>query len=131
MKLENRVALVTGGGSGIGRAISLLFAEEGARVVVNDVRLEAAHETVEMVQKDGDAGRAVQADVADSGQVRAMFAEIARTEGALDILVNNAGVASASAEERKGLAEKIEARIREMVSGQGISTHLDVTQAMS
>ena len=46
MKLEGRIALVTGGGSGIGRAIAHLFADEGARVVVNDVRLEAAEKTV-------------------------------------------------------------------------------------
>ena len=131
MKLEGRVALVTGGGSGIGRAISLLFAEEGARVIVNDLRLSAAQETVDLMGPRKSAGRAVQADVSDSGQVRAMFAEIAQGGGALDILVNNAGIASASAEERKGITDKMEARIAEMLSGQGIATHLDVTQTMS
>jgi len=75
MKLENRIALVTGGGSGLGRAISLLFAEEGAQVVVNDVRRETAEQTV--AQMKGPAGgRAIQADVADVAQVKAMFATV-------------------------------------------------------
>jgi len=72
MKLDDRVALVTGGGSGIGRAICLAFAEEGARVVVNDTRLEEAERTVKALS-DPARGRAIQADVADSGQVKAMF----------------------------------------------------------
>src|SRR5207253_9520810 len=88
MKLENRIALVTGGGSGLGRAISLLFAEEGAHVVVNDVRREAAEQTV--AQMKGPAGgRAIQADVADVAQVRAMFATVERELGGLDVLVKD------------------------------------------
>ncbi len=129
MKLDDRIALVTGGGSGIGRAIALLFAEEGAQVVVNDVRPEAARETVAAM--NGRRGRAIAADVADSGAVRAMFAEIARDFGRLDVLVNNAGIAETSAGDVQGLAGKAEARIGEMVSGQPIQTHWDVTQELS
>ncbi len=57
MKLENRIALVTGGGSGIGRAIALLFAEEGARVIVNDVKWAAAEKTVEEMGSASGSGR--------------------------------------------------------------------------
>jgi 3-oxoacyl-[acyl-carrier protein] reductase len=129
MKLDDRIALVTGGGSGIGRAIALLFAEEGAQVVVNDIRLPAARETVAAM--GGERGRAIQADVADSGAVRAMFAEIARDFGRLDVLVNNAGIAETSSGDVQGLAGKAETRIGEMVSGQPIQTHWDVTQELS
>jgi 3-oxoacyl-[acyl-carrier protein] reductase len=131
MRLENRVALVTGAGSGIGRAIALLFAGEGARVVVNDVRLEAARETVEAMGARKDAGRAVQADVSDSSQVRAMFAEIEREPGTLDILVNNAGISTGAPGEREKISARAEARIMELLSGQGVQTHLDVTQEMT
>src|SRR5256712_14193852 len=130
MKLTDRVALVTGGGSGLGRAISLLFAEEGARVVVNDVRLEAAEATVTKMNAPV-GGRAIQADVADSAQVRAMFATIERELGTLDILVNNAGIAVGADEDREALRRKFETRIMETVSGQGIQTHLDVTENLS
>ena len=88
MKLADRVALVTGGGSGIGRAICRLFAEEGATVLVNDIDPAAAEATVKMMGR----GRALPADVADSTQVAAMFAAVAREHGGLDILVNNAGI---------------------------------------
>jgi 3-oxoacyl-[acyl-carrier protein] reductase len=130
MKLRDRVALVTGGGSGIGRAIALLFAEEGARVLVNDVRLDAARKTVE--EMGGAAGGlAIEADVADSAQVKRMFAEVERECGSLDVLVNNAGIAVGVAGEREGLQAKAEARVAEVMSGEGIQTHLDITQAMS
>ena len=70
MKLKDRVAMVTGGGSGIGRATALLFAEEGARVVVNDLHLAAAEKTVQEMGAAGTSACALAADVADSGQVR-------------------------------------------------------------
>jgi len=130
LKLSDRIALVTGGGSGIGRAICLTFAEEGARVVVNDIRLEAAEATVKEMS-DPARGRAIQADVADSAQVRAMFATIERELGGLDILVNNAGIALGADEDREALRRKFETRIMETDSGQGIQAHLDVPENLS
>ncbi len=131
MKLQNRIALVTGAGSGIGRAIALLFAEEGARVVVNDVRLEAARETVEAMGRGPSQARVIRADVSDSGQVKAMFAELEGEFGGLDILVNNAGIAETAAGQREEIGRKIEARIGELMSGQGVQTHWDITQNMT
>ncbi len=133
MRLEDRIALITGGGSGIGRAIALRFAEEGARVIVNDVTAERAQETVAAIaaRAESPRGRAIVADVADSGQVRRMFAEVDREFGALDILVNNAGIAETGAGDRERITKKAEARVAEMMSGQPITTHWDVTQEMS
>jgi len=130
MKLKDRIALVTGGGSGLGRAISLLFAEEGAHVIVNELRLEAAEQTVASM-KGPAGGRAIQADVADSAQVRAMFATIEREVGGLDILVNNAGIAFGPGDDRQEVNRKSEALVMELLSGQGGQTHLDVTQNLS
>ena len=130
MKLKDRIALVTGGGSGLGRAISLLFAEEGAHVIVNEVRLETAEQTVASM-KGPAGGRAIQADVSDSAQVKAMFATIEREVGGLDILVNNAGIAFGPGDDRAEVNRKSEALIMELLSGQGGQTHLDVTQNLS
>ena len=130
MKLQDRVALITGAGSGIGRAVAQLFAAEGARVVVNDLNALAAKHTVESLGARAAAARAIAADVADSAQVRAMFAEIERELGTLDVLVNNAGIAGTSAAERDRLLAKSDARIMEMVSGQ-VTTHWDITQDMT
>jgi 3-oxoacyl-[acyl-carrier protein] reductase len=124
MRLRDRIALVTGGGSGIGRAIALRFAQEGARVVVNDLRKDAAEQVAAAV---AGGGLAIQADVSDSAQVRAMFEEVERAMGGLDILVNNAGIGTASSAESQRLREKVDTRIMEALSGEGIRTHLDVT----
>jgi 3-oxoacyl-[acyl-carrier protein] reductase len=130
MKLKDRIALVTGGGSGLGRAISLLFAEEGAHVIVNELRLETAEQTVASM-KGPAGGRAIQADVSDSAQVKAMFTTIEREVGGLDILVNNAGIAFGPGDDRAEVNRKSEALIMELLSGQGGQTHLDVTQNLS
>jgi 3-oxoacyl-[acyl-carrier protein] reductase len=132
MKLKGKIALVTGAGSGIGRAIAALFVQEGARVVVNDVNGNAARETAEALGTAAEA-RAIQADVADSTQVKAMFAEVEREYGTLDVLVNNAGIGIAGMDQsqRDALGARADSRIMELVSGQSIRTHLDITQEMT
>src|SRR5437660_10799077 len=122
MKLKDKVALVTGGGSGLGRAIALLFAEEGAHVVVNEVRLETAEQTVSSM-KGPARGRAIQADVADSAQVKAMFATIERALATLDILVNNAAIAFGPAADRAEGTRKHGPMIMELSRGQRRTTH--------
>ena len=92
MKLKNHVAIVTGGGSGIGRGISCHLPTEGAKIVVADINLASALETVEMIRNDGGEAVAVQVDVTDKQQVQDMVSEVLSAFGQIDILVNNAGV---------------------------------------
>ena len=90
MKLHDKVAIVTGAGSGIGRAIAIKFAHEGARVVVAGQRLARLEETIALIEADGGSGAALQCDVANVEQVRALMQSAAVRFGCIDILVNNA-----------------------------------------
>jgi NAD(P)-dependent dehydrogenase (short-subunit alcohol dehydrogenase family) len=92
MKLSNKVAIITGAGSGIGRATALLFAREGARVVVADVVAAAGEETVAQIKNEGGAAIFAQADVSKAEQVARMVGLAVETYGRLDILFNNAGL---------------------------------------
>lgn len=95
MSLEGRIALVTGGGRGIGRAISLALAEDGADVAVNYRRdEEAALETVAAIESLGRRAKVYRASVDDLDEDAAMVEAVARDLGDADILVNNAGIAS-------------------------------------
>lgn len=95
--LAGRAALVTGAGRGIGRAIALAFAGEGADVAINDYKnMDEARAVARDVEAAGQRGLAVQANVADSGQVRAMVEEVDDAFGRIDILVNNAGIVTLS-----------------------------------
>ena len=89
-RLEGRIACITGAGSGLGRAMAIRFAEEGATVAAQDLRWEAADETVHLL--NGDGHRALAGDVSDEAAMGAVFAEIYGAYGRLDIQVNNAGV---------------------------------------
>jgi NAD(P)-dependent dehydrogenase (short-subunit alcohol dehydrogenase family) len=91
-RLEGKVALVTGAGMGMGRAASILFAEQGARVVVCDINRGAAEETVTLVKQAGGDAVAAIGDVAVEGDVSGMIEEGVRRFGALHVLYNNAGV---------------------------------------
>lgn len=92
--LADRVALVTGGSRGIGRAVSVALAEAGAKVIVNYAGNEAAAaETLELVKQAGSDGVIAKFDVADPEQVDASISKLAKELGGLHILVNNAGIA--------------------------------------
>ena len=91
-KLEDKVALVTGAGSGIGRASAELFATEGAQVVVVDVNADSARATTATIAAAGGEALAVPTDVADDASVRAMAAAATERFGRVDVLMSNAGI---------------------------------------
>ena len=91
-RLKNKVALITGAGMGMGREASVLFAAEGARIVVCDINEQAARETVALVEKANGKAIAVAGDVAVEADVKRMVEEGVRAFGALHVLYNNAGV---------------------------------------
>jgi NAD(P)-dependent dehydrogenase (short-subunit alcohol dehydrogenase family) len=94
--VSGKVALVTGGGSGIGRATALVFAREGAKVVVADVVVEGGEETVRLVKQAGGEAVFVKADMAKAADVEAMVKKAVETYGRLDCAHNNAGVEGAT-----------------------------------
>jgi NAD(P)-dependent dehydrogenase (short-subunit alcohol dehydrogenase family) len=91
-RLEGKVALVTGGGAGIGRAICLRFASEGAKVAVSDVNEDAAKAVAALASDTGGEAIADRTDTSDEAQVKAAIERTIGAFGTLDILVNNAGV---------------------------------------
>lgn len=95
--IEGSIALVTGAGSGMGRATAQLFADEGALVALWDVNAESVHSTAQEIDAAGGRARAWVVDVARRDSVDHAMAELVDTFGGLDILVNNAGVASLAA----------------------------------
>jgi NAD(P)-dependent dehydrogenase (short-subunit alcohol dehydrogenase family) len=92
MRLKNKVALITGGSSGIGRATAILFAKEGAKVVVTDVNDEGGAETVETINVSGGEAVYIHADVSKSADCARMVKITEETFGQLNIIFNNAGI---------------------------------------
>jgi 3-oxoacyl-[acyl-carrier protein] reductase len=91
-RLKDKVAIVTGSSSGIGKAIALRFGAEGAKVIVTARRIALCEQTVAQITKSDGQAWAIQTDVADEGQVERLIEETVKRYGRLDILVNNAGV---------------------------------------
>lgn len=93
MKLKNRVAIITGASRGTGKATALLFAKEGAKVVVNYFSSsEKANEVVSQIKEIGSEAIAVKCDVSDEDQVKGLISQAIKEFGRIDILVNNAGI---------------------------------------
>jgi 3-oxoacyl-[acyl-carrier protein] reductase len=131
MRLEGKIALVTGGGSGIGREICLAFAREGAHVAVNDLKPAGIKDTIAAMGEAGARALEVPADVADSAEVASMFAAVARRYPTLDILVNNAGIGEVSGSgDTERMNRVAESRTQEMMAGGPITTRWNVTQSL-
>jgi NAD(P)-dependent dehydrogenase (short-subunit alcohol dehydrogenase family) len=94
MRLDGKIALISGAGSGIGRAAALRFAAEGAAVAVLDLRADAAEETAELIAKEDGRALALAADVSHHGQVADAVGRAVAEFGRIDVLYNNAGVDS-------------------------------------
>jgi NAD(P)-dependent dehydrogenase (short-subunit alcohol dehydrogenase family) len=122
-RLAGKTALITGGGAGLGAQMARRFHQEGAEIIVNDLRLEAAEKVAKEV-----GGTAMEADVSNSAQVSAMFAQVGHDFGRLDILVNNAGIAfEGDPDLTKAFNERLAQQAQESMSGGPIETHLDFT----
>lgn len=111
--LEGKVAVITGAGSGVGRAAALLWSEHGAKIVVADINGANAEETAAMVRDGGGEAVAVTCNVADPTSVDAMVAKAVEAFGRLDVLYNNAGI-TISPVPGKGLRSLIECEPEEM-----------------
>ena len=107
MRLQDKVALITGAGSGIGREAALRFAQEGAEIVVVDVNEAGGHETVALVEGIGGAATFFRADVSSASDSKAMIACAEETYGKLNILFNNAGVSHANDDDAISTEEEI------------------------
>ena len=128
MRLQGRVALITGAGSGIGRAIACRFSQEGATVFVNDLIVDRAKETARLC--DNSRTHLLPADVSNSRQVCSLFKAIDLKSKHLDILVNNAGIAE-SRERWHDLNRRAEARLAERARDGKAKTLWNVTIEMS
>ncbi|MBN2122966.1 MAG: SDR family oxidoreductase, partial [Deltaproteobacteria bacterium] len=97
MRLKDKVAIITGGGRGIGKAIALAFSAEGAAVVIAATTLSKLEETVSEIEAKGGRAKAVQTDITDEKQVERLVEETLETFGRVDILVNNSGIGGPTA----------------------------------
>ena len=97
MRLENKVALVTGGASGIGRATAQVFAREGSKVVVSDLNVAGSEETVQEIESAGGDAMAIAGDVSDTVDARRMVESTVEAYGRVDVVLNSAGVISDTA----------------------------------
>ncbi len=127
MKLNGKVALITGAGSGIGREIALRFALEGCAVGINDIRRDAAEAVAAEVRALGGRASALLCDVADSRAVRGMFATHMDDFQTLDILVNNAGIASME----EHVTRNCDAMLREVVTTGRTTRSAEATKTMT
>lgn len=124
MRHTDRVAIVTGGGSGIGRGICEYMAELGGKIVVADINMDAAQEVVNKIKGDGGEAMALQVDVTKKDDVQAMAAEALKAYRKIDILVNNAGT------DKKGSITELEESTWDMLMTLNLKGVFLCTQAV-
>jgi NAD(P)-dependent dehydrogenase (short-subunit alcohol dehydrogenase family) len=128
--LDGKVALITGAGSGIGRATSTIFAREGARLIIADVVADAGQETLEAVKQTGAEAVFLQTDVAQPSAVEALIAKAVATYGRLDCAFNNAGIEGAGALTHKCTAENWNRVIAINLTGVWMCMKAEITQML-
>lgn len=122
MRLEGKVALVTGSAQGIGKAIASRLAEEGANIVITDINIEASQEAAKEIENLGRKSLAVQCDVSKRDEVNELVAKTLETFGQIDILVNNAGIT------RDGLFMRMKEEQWDAVMNVNLKSMFNVTQ---
>ena len=128
--LEGKIALVTGGSSGIGRAAALLFAREGAKVAIADVLEEGSEETVQMVKKSGGQAIFFKTDVSKSNEVEALIKKTVESYGRLDCAFNNAGIGGGRAKTAKCTEEEWERVISINLKGVWLCMKYEIPQML-
>ena len=130
-KLDGKVALVTGGGSGIGQATALIFAREGAKVVVADIAAEGGEDTVRQVQALGGDATFVKTDVSKAVEVEALITKTVETYGQLDCAFNNAGIESAGKLTAECTEEEFNRRIAVNLTGVWLCMKYEIQHMLS
>jgi NAD(P)-dependent dehydrogenase (short-subunit alcohol dehydrogenase family) len=117
-QLDGKVALVTGGASGIGRATALTFAREGAKLTIADMNEDGGQQTVHMITENGGAAIFVQTDVTQASAVEALISKVVETYGRLDCAHNNAGISGAGigGDQRALIAEYPDERWQQVIA---------------
>ena len=129
--LDGKVALITGAGSGIGRATSTIFAREGARLIIADVVADAGQETLHAVKQTGAEAVFLQTDVAQPSAVEALIAKAVATYGRLDCAFNNAGIEGAGALTHKCTMENWNRVIAINLTGVWMCMKAEITQMLA
>jgi len=129
-RLDGKIALVTGGSSGIGRAAALAFAREGAKVVVVDILVEGSEETIKMIRGVGGEAIFVKADVSRSDEVEAMVSRTVEVYGRLDCAFNNAGIGGGRAPTAKTTEEEWDRIININLKGVWLCLKFEIQQML-